>query len=239
MIVLPAMDLYKRQVVRLERGDYKKMTVYHDNPLEKAQEIKNLGAEWLHVVDLAAADSGDATDTELLQSICRETGLRVEIGGGIRSMEQLEKCCAAGVERVILGTMAVTDQGFLREAYTEYGKKVAVGVDILDQKIAIRGWKEYADEPVEHFFDTLCRMGIQTVICTDISRDGMMGGANTELYRRLSEAFPLQLIASGGVSSLEDLHRLKGLGLYGAILGKAMYQGAVRLEEALQLAAAE
>lgn len=234
MILLPAIDLYEKKVVRLTRGDYAQMTVYHDDPVAQAGLFQEAGAQWLHTVDLEGAKDGSTPNYSVIQAICKDTSLKVEIGGGIRSLDTIQKYLDAGVERVILGTKAVTDPAFLEESLNKFGSHIAVGVDIKDGKIAIKGWLETAQESVEDFFTKLCRLGVSTVICTDVSKDGMLAGTNVDLYRQLSQKFALDLIASGGVSSREDLTRLKELGLYGAILGKALYTGALDLKTALK-----
>ena len=215
MILLPAIDLYEGKVVRLTRGDYGNMTVYRDDPAAQAAEFQAAGAVWLHTVDLEGARDGGTPNFEVIRQICRITS-------------------KLGVERVILGTQAVTDPEFLEAAVRLFGDHAAVGVDLKEGAIAIRGWKETAPEPAEQFFARLCALGVRTVICTDVSRDGMLGGTNVALYRALSQQFDLDLIASGGVSSIEDLQRLKEIGLYGAILGKALYTGALELRRALR-----
>ena len=234
MILLPAIDLYEKKVVRLTRGDYAQMTVYNDDPVAQATSFQEAGAQWLHTVDLEGAKDGSTPNYSVIEAICKDTNLKVEIGGGIRSLDTIQKYLDAGVERVILGTKAVTDPAFLEESLNKFGSHIAVGVDIKDGKIAIKGWLETAQESVEDFFTKLCRLGVSTVICTDVSKDGMLAGTNVDLYRQLSQKFSLDLIASGGVSSQEDLARLKELGLYGAILGKALYTGALDLKAALK-----
>lgn len=234
MILLPAIDLYEKKVVRLTRGDYAQMTVYNDNPVAQAASFQEAGAQWLHTVDLEGAKDGSTPNYSVIEAICKETSLKVEIGGGIRSLDTIQKYLDAGVERVILGTKAVTDPAFLEESLDKFGSHIAVGVDIKDGKIAIKGWLETAQDSVEDFFTKLCKLGVSTVICTDVSKDGMLAGTNVDLYRQLSQRFSLDLIASGGVSSQEDLARLKELGLYGAILGKALYTGALDLKAALK-----
>ena len=234
MILLPAIDLYEKKVVRLTRGDYAQMTVYNDDPVAQAGLFQEAGAKWLHTVDLEGAKDGSTPNYSVIKAICKDTDLKVEIGGGIRSLDTIQKYLDAGVERVILGTKAVTDPAFLEESLYKFGSHIAVGVDIKDGKIAIKGWLETAQESVEDFFTKLCRLGVSTVICTDVSKDGMLAGTNVDLYRQLSQKFALDLIASGGVSSREDLTRLKELGLYGAILGKALYTGALDLKTALK-----
>lgn len=234
MILLPAIDLYEKKVVRLTRGDYAQMTVYNDDPVAQAKLFQEAGAQWLHTVDLEGAKDGSTPNYSVIEAICKDTSLNVEIGGGIRSLDTIQKYLDAGVERVILGTKAVTDPAFLEESLDKFGSHIAVGVDIKDGKIAIKGWLETAQDSVEDFFTKLCKLGVSTVICTDVSKDGMLAGTNVDLYRQLSQKFSLDFIASGGVSSREDLTRLKELGLYGAILGKALYTGALDLKAALR-----
>lgn len=234
MILLPAIDLYEKKVVRLTRGDYAQMTVYNDDPVAQAKLFQEAGAQWLHTVDLEGAKDGSTPNYSVIEAICKDTSLKVEIGGGIRSLDTIQKYLDAGVERVILGTKAVTDPAFLEESLNKFGSHIAVGVDIKDGKIAIKGWLETAQDSVEDFFTKLCKLGVSTVICTDVSKDGMLAGTNVDLYRQLSQKFSLDFIASGGVSSQEDLARLKELGLYGAILGKALYTGALDLKAALR-----
>lgn len=234
MILLPAIDLYEKKVVRLTRGDYAQMTVYNDDPVAQAKLFQEAGAQWLHTVDLEGAKDGSTPNYSVIEAICKDTSLKAEIGGGIRSLDTIQKYLDAGVERVILGTKAVTDPAFLEESLDKFGSHIAVGVDIKDGKIAIKGWLETAQDSVEDFFTKLCKLGVSTVICTDVSKDGMLAGTNVDLYRQLSQKFSLDLIASGGVSSQEDLTRLKALGLYGAILGKALYTGALDLKTALK-----
>ena len=234
MILLPAIDLYEKKVVRLTRGDYAQMTVYNDDPVAQAKLFQDAGAQWLHTVDLEGAKDGSTPNYSVIEAICKDTSLKVEIGGGIRSLDTIQKYLDAGVERVILGTKAVTDPAFLEESLDKFGSHIAVGVDIKDGKIAIKGWLETAQDSVEDFFTKLCKLGVSTVICTDVSKDGMLAGTNVDLYRQLSQKFSLDFIASGGVSSQEDLTRLKELGLYGAILGKALYTGALDLKAALR-----
>lgn len=235
MNLFPAIDLYDSCAVRLFKGDYNQMTVYSKDPLEVARTFEEAGCEYLHTVDLAAARDGEPKELELISRICRETGLRVQVGGGVRSMDVIERYLQAGVFRVVLGTAAVTDEAFLKEALKGYGRHVAVGLDIKDSLVAIRGWRETAAVGAEEFLDKLTSLGATCVICTDISRDGAMQGTNRALYRKLNEKYPIDFIASGGVSSTEDLSALKESGLYGAILGKAYYTGAVTLKDALEV----
>ncbi len=236
MKIFPAIDLYDNKAVRLYKGDYAQMTVYNENPVEVACAFKNAGAEQIHVVDLAGAKSGVPMHMDVVRAIVDETGLFVEIGGGIRSMDTIEKYLLAGASRVILGTAAVMDEAFLKEALATYGEKIAVGADIADGKVAIKGWLEKSEYDVYAFLEKMQRLGVKTIICTDVSKDGAMKGANQALYKELTEKYSLQIIASGGVSSIEDIKTLTENGVYGAIIGKAYYIGAIDLKEAIEVA---
>ena len=236
MILLPAIDLYAGKAVRLKKGDYAEMTVYREDPVNLASEMEAQGAEWIHIVDLEGAKSGLAPNLPIAREIARTTGLKVEYGGGLRSLEVLEKCMDGGVSRAILGTAAVTDPDLLAAAVARWGEKIAAGADIREGKIAIKGWLETAEEGLEPFLDRMLAVGVHTAICTDISRDGMLKGTNRELYASLADRPGPRLVASGGVSSLEDIRALRALGLYGAILGKAYYTGAVDLREGIEAA---
>ena len=236
MIILPAIDLYDKKAVRLYKGDYAQMTVYSENPVEIAQDFRKKGAEFIHLVDLEGAKDGTTPNLSVVEKIVAETGLKAEIGGGIRSRETLRKYIDAGISRVILGTAAVTDREFLLWAVENYGEKIAVGADIKDGFVAIKGWVEKSQITCEDFFADMEKIGVKTIICTDISKDGAMQGTNRELYKSLSEKFSINIVASGGVSSLEDIKALRKMKLYGAIVGKAYYVGAIDLEEAIALA---
>ena len=236
MIILPAIDLLGRKAVRLLRGDYNQVTVYSDSPLEVAEKFKSLGATHIHMVDLDGAKYGTAPNMDIVAEVAEKTGLFIEIGGGIRSMKTVKKYIDAGISRVILGTAAICDEDFLKEAVKAYGEKIAVGADVKDGKIAVKGWLEQSDVTLDEFFLKMQDLGVKNIICTDISRDGAMRGTNLELYRELSEKYSLDITASGGVSSIEDVKRLREMNLYGAIIGKAYYTGAVDLEEAIEVA---
>ncbi len=236
MKLFPAIDLYDKKAVRLYKGDYSQMTVYSENPAEIALDFKAQGAKNMHIVDLEGAKTGDTPNLETIKKIISSTDLFAEVGGGIRSLEVIEKYISAGVQRVILGTSAVTDREFLVEALKRYGDKIAVGVDIKDGFVAIKGWTEKSSLEAFEFMKELESLGVKTVICTDISKDGAMQGTNHELYKKLSENLSLNVIASGGVSSIEDIKRLKSLGVYGAIIGKAYYVKALSLKEAIEVA---
>lgn len=234
MNIFPAIDLKDKQVVRLLKGDYNKMTVYGNNPLEVAKGFKKSGAEFMHVVDLDGAKSGNGENREIIKLLAKESGLKVQTGGGIRTPEAVKELIDAGIFRVILGTASVKDPAFLKEMVKEYGEKIAVGVDIADGFVAINGWTEKSELEAFSFCENLVKIGVKTVICTDISKDGAMAGTNRELYRELSEKFPLDIIASGGVSDMDDIRELTKLNLYGAIIGRALYNGAIDLTEAIK-----
>lgn len=236
MIILPAIDLLGRKAVRLLKGDYNQVTVYSDSPLEVAEKFKSLGATHIHMVDLDGAKYGTAPNMDIVAEVAEKTGLFVEIGGGIRSMDTVKKYIGAGVSRVILGTAAICDEDFLKEAVKAYGEKIAVGADVKDGKIAVKGWLEQSDVTLDEFFMKMQNLGVKNIICTDISRDGAMRGTNLELYRELSARYSLDITASGGVSSIEDVKELRKMDLYGAIIGKAYYTGAVDLKEAIEVA---
>ena len=236
MKIFPAIDLYDGKAVRLFKGDYNQMTVYNESPLSQAKEFEKKGAKYLHMVDLEGAKTGETPNLQYIKEICENTGLFIEVGGGIRSMDVAEKYLSIGVDRIILGTAAVTDEKFLFKAAEKFGEKLAVGVDIKDGYVSIKGWREKSAYTLDGFCSKLQALGIKTVICTDISKDGAMKGANLELYKKLSEKYTMDFIASGGVSSLDDVKALSDMGIYGAIIGKAYYTGAVDLTEAVEVA---
>lgn len=236
MLIFPAIDLYGGAAVRLYKGDYNQMTVYNPSPLSVARDFEEKGATFIHMVDLEGAKDGTTPNLSVVAEIAKSTSLKVEIGGGIRSMETVDKYLSAGVYRVILGTAAVTDPEFLKAALAKYGERIAVGADIKDGFVAIKGWLETSAVSCEEFFAQMQALGVKTIICTDISKDGAMKGTNRELYRSLSERFAVQIVASGGVSSMEDVLALRDMGLYAAIVGKAYYVGAIDLEAAIKLA---
>ena len=236
MILFPAIDLYEGKAVRLLRGDYDRMTVYSENPPEIAADFQAAGATHIHLVDLEGARSGETPNLETVKRIIASTDLFAEVGGGIRSMEVIDRYLSAGVRRVILGTAAVTDPAFLNAAVSAYGDAIAVGVDIKNGSVAIKGWTESSGRDAFEFCKEMQDMGVSTLICTDISKDGAMQGTNRDLYQALSERFSVKIIASGGVSSMEDVEHLRAMNLYGAIIGKAYYTGAINLKQAIERA---
>lgn len=234
MKVFPAIDLFSGKAVRLFKGDYEKMTVYSDNPIEIARDFENSGAKFIHLVDLEGAKDGTTPNLEIVKRIANETSLFCEIGGGIRNIQTVKKYLESGVDRVILGTAAVKDDIFLKSAIDMYGDRIAVGIDIKDGFVATHGWTEKSEYTTDEFFAKMEDLGVEYIICTDISKDGAMQGANRELYAELSKKFNVNITASGGVSSIDDIIALRKLDLYGAIIGKAYYIGAIKLNEALE-----
>ncbi len=236
MILFPAIDLYDGKAVRLFKGDYDQMTVYSEHPEEIARDFVACGADHIHIVDLEGARDGTTPNLETVCAIKAASGAFCEIGGGIRSMEVVRRYLDAGLDRVILGTAAVTDPAFLRAAVDACGERIAVGVDLKDGFVAVKGWTETTALTAEAFCAEMQSLGVKTLIVTDISRDGAMQGTNLALYRDLAAKFNLNITASGGVSTLSDVKRLAGMGLYGAIIGKAYYTGALNLKEAIEAA---
>lgn len=236
MKIFPAIDLYSGKAVRLFKGDYAEMTVYSDDPLSVAKDFEKSGAKYVHLVDLEGAKFDSTPNASVVEGIAKNTNLFVEIGGGIRNMKTVEEYFARGVDRVILGTAAVTDEAFLKEALEKYGERIAVGADIKDGYVAIKGWVEKSAYDVDSFFEKMQALGVDTVICTDVSKDGAMKGTNRELYKYLSEKYKVKIVASGGVSSMDDVLALKEMNVDGAIIGKAYYTGKIQLSEAIEKA---
>ncbi len=236
MNIFPAIDLVGGKAVRLYKGDYSQMTIYSDNPLEIIKDFENSGAKFAHIVDLEGAKNGDTPNLAIIEKLVKNSSLFIEVGGGIRSMEVIEKYISIGVKRVILGTVALQNEEFLISALKKFGDKIAVGVDIKDGFVAIKGWTEKSKVKAFDFLEKLDKLGVKTVICTDISKDGAMVGTNHALYEEMAKRLSLEIIASGGVSSIEDIKRLIKLGIYGAIIGKAYYTKAIDLKQAIGVA---
>ena len=234
MLIFPAIDLVGGKAVRLYKGDYARMTVYDDDPLNTAQRFEAAGARYIHMVDLEGARDGGTPNFETVRRVVENTGLFVEIGGGIRDMAVIERYLNAGVRRVILGTAAIADEAVTRQAIARFGPAIALGADVRDGEVAIRGWLELSGMTLDAFCEKYQALGARTLICTDISRDGAMQGANRALYADLQRKYHMDIVASGGVSSMEDVRALAGLGLYGAIIGKAYYTGAIDLAQAIR-----
>ena len=235
MILIPAIDLYEKKVVRLTKGDYNRMEVYSADPVATAKEIEKAGAKYIHLVDLEGAKNGTTPNADIVERIASETSLSVEIGGGIRSRESAERYISAGVKKVILGTAAVENEEFLKEMLSEFGERIAVGVDARGGRVAVRGWLEESEKEVFGFIAHLRDIGVKSAIVTDISKDGAMSGTNHALYKELLKTDGIDVTASGGVSSYEDIIKLRDAGVHSAIIGKALYEGKVDLKRALSV----
>jgi len=235
MTIYPAIDLFEGKAVRLKRGDYAQMTIYNDDPLSVAHDFIKAGAKALHIVDLEGARDGKPANVDVIHRIASETDLLIQIGGGIRTSVSIEKYLGMGIKRVILGTAAVSQPGFLKEMVDDFDDAIAVSVDIKDGLVAIKGWTEVSNQDAIEFCEIVSDIGVQTLICTDISKDGMLSGTNIELYKTLRSKLTIGLIASGGVTSIDEIKTLFDLGMDGAILGKALYTGAIDLSEAVKI----
>lgn len=236
MFIFPAIDLYRGQVVRLIKGDYNQMTVYSNDPIGVAKDFVKKGAKNIHIVDLDGARDGQMPNFDVIESIKKETGVFCEVGGGIRDKEAVEKYIKSGLDRVILGTAAIENDDFLKEIVQKYKDKIAVAVDILDNYVVIRGWQKRTNVNVFEFFEHLQECGVKYVICTDVSKDGLLKGVNRELYKKCSQVFDINIIASGGITNIEDIIYLKNEGLYGAVIGKAYYNKNIDLVRSIAIA---
>lgn len=242
MIVFPAIDILGARAVRLAQGDYDRVTVYNEDPVEQARLFAEQGAEWIHVVDLDGARDGVPGNIEVVERIVGEIGLPVQTGGGIRTIEIMQRLSDAGVSRMVLGTKLATDHGFVREAVARFGEAVVAGVDARDGMVAVEGWREGTSTSAEELVSELRDLGIRHLVYTDISRDGMQTGINVEAYEQISETAGFAVVASGGISTLDDLHALAALGpdvVEGAITGRALYEGAFSLKHAIRAARGE
>ena len=232
MNIIPAIDLLDGQAVRLQKGDYAKKTIYNHNPLEEAQKFKTAGFDHIHVVDLNGAKSGNFENLPIIRSIIDDLGLSVQTGGGVRSRKDIDLLLKAGLSGVICSSMAVKSPDDFRNAVEAHPDEMILGLDLKDGKMAYGGWLETSDRPIEEFLNPLIEAGLKTVLSTDIARDGMLSGPNTEMYSDLQKRFPdVSWIASGGVSNLQDLIELQNHNLYGLVVGKAYYEGNIRLDE--------
>ncbi|MGN1295689.1 MAG: 1-(5-phosphoribosyl)-5-[(5-phosphoribosylamino)methylideneamino]imidazole-4-carboxamide isomerase [Bacilli bacterium] len=235
MNIFPSIDIYKGNVVRLYKGNYDQVTIYSSSPVEVAKEFEKEGAKYLHIVDLEGARDGKPHALEIILQIKKSTSLIIEVGGGIRNLETISTYLDSGIERVILGTSAIKDENLVKEALKKYGNRILIGVDIKDNLVSINGWKEKSSLDAYTFIDKMISLGASTFICTDVSKDGAMEGTNLSLYQDLQNRFNINIIASGGVSSLEDIKKLRKMNIYGAIIGKAYYTKAISLYEAIEV----
>ena len=233
MKLFPAIDIKDKHAVRLSQGDFNKQTTYHNNPLEVALGFQKDGATWLHMVDLDGAKDGISKNAVITQEIISQTNLKVQLGGGIRTKEHVKNWIDAGLDRVIIGSAAVGNLPFVAELVDAYNDKICIGVDAKNGQVATHGWLENSGVDSFEFCKELEKIGVKTVVYTDIAKDGMMQGPNFEAYEKLVKETNLDVIASGGVSCLDDLLRLEEIGVYGAIIGKSIYEGAFKLKEAM------
>ena len=235
MDLLPAIDILDGRAVRLAKGDYAKVTVYNEDPVAQAQAFEEMGATWIHVVDLNGAKSGVPENIEIIERIMRKTLLKVENGGGIRSMETLQRLYDAGVARVVLGTSLITDQDFAIEAVSRFGDMLTAGIDARGGEVAIDGWREGAGVPAEELVAEVADLGFKHLVYTDISRDGMQTGIDEQAYVRMAQVFRNPVIASGGVTNMDDLRRLGAVAgsIEGVITGRAVYEHTLDIPEAL------
>jgi len=234
MIILPAIDIKDGCCVRLYQGDYAQVTTYNTDPVQVALRWQDAGASWLHIVDLDGAAQGLPANADLIRRICETTTLQIEVGGGMRSLAHIEQMLRLGVDRVILGTIAITDRALLQDALARWGEQIIVGLDARDGWIAISGWRETSKVKAVTLAAELCETGVQRFVYTDISRDGALTGPNQPALKEMQHAISCALIASGGVSTLADLQVLASLGVEGAIVGKAIYTGDVDLAVAIR-----
>jgi phosphoribosylformimino-5-aminoimidazole carboxamide ribotide isomerase len=235
MIIFPAIDIKDGKCVRLEQGKFHTVKVYGEDAAAMAEKWQRVGAEYLHVVDLDGAKEGVSKNINIIEDIVNFVDIPVQIGGGIRSLESIKKLIDIGVERVILGTIAFEDSEFVKRVVKDYGEKVIVSIDASNGFVATKGWIEVSDKSSLEFCKELEQIGVKTIVYTDIAKDGMMMGPNFEIYEKLQKYTNMNIIASGGISSLEDIKRIKEIGMYGCITGKALYSGAIKLEDALSL----
>ncbi|MBR5134519.1 MAG: 1-(5-phosphoribosyl)-5-[Clostridia bacterium] len=236
MIILPAIDIKDRECVRLLKGDFGTVHRVADSPIDAAHAFKNAGAQWIHMVDLDGAKDGEKRNADIFVSVAKECGLKVEIGGGIRDMKTLDYYFSNGISRCILGSAALKNPALVKEAVAEYGHRIAVGIDALHGMVAAEGWLEVSNVPYLELAKRMEAMGVQVLIFTDISKDGTLSGPNLEQLQALREAVSCQVVASGGIHTIDDIKACKASALDGAICGKSLYSGTLSLEEALNVA---
>lgn len=234
MIIFPAIDIKDNKCVRLSQGDFNKVKTYSNEPFDMALKWKNEGASFLHIVDLDGARSEEIINKKSIEKIAKDIGLPIQVGGGIRSEEKIKNFIDMGVKRVIIGTIAVENKELLKELVSKYKEKIIVSIDAKDGKVALRGWEVISEVDSIDLCKELEEIGIKTIVYTDISKDGMLEGPNFDIYEILSQKTSLNIIASGGISSIDDIKRLKDMNIYGAIVGKALYDNKIELKEVLK-----
>ncbi|MFD2306547.1 1-(5-phosphoribosyl)-5-[(5-phosphoribosylamino)methylideneamino]imidazole-4-carboxamide isomerase [Enterococcus termitis] len=236
MYVLPAIDIREGKAVRLVQGDFSQKTIVNEDPLAQIKEFKQAGIQMVHVVDLDGALLGETTNALLIKQMKEKTNVKIEVGGGIRTLQQIDAYAAIGIDRIIIGSTALTDPTLVKEAVSKYGDKIAVGIDAKNEKVAVRGWLDVSETDYLQLAKEMAAIGVKTIIYTDISKDGTLTGPTYEHYKQLAKAVPeMNIIASGGVASKKDLFDLAKLNLYGAIVGKAFYNGAITLIDMLEV----
>lgn len=235
MIIFPAIDIKDNKCVRLTQGDFDKVNVYYDNPSEVAYKWKSEGAEYIHIVDLNGARSEFGVNTKTIENIANNIKIPIQVGGGVRDKEKVQSLIKAGVTRVILGSIAIENMELVEELVNEYQEKIVVSIDAKDGKVAVRGWEVVSNVDSLTLCKQLEKIGVKTIVYTDISKDGMLQGPNFDIYEKISKETSLNVIASGGVTSIEDIKKLKNMNLYGAIIGKALYDKKIDFKEAQQL----
>lgn len=233
MIIFPAIDIKDGKCVRLTQGDYNKETVYNNSPLAVAKQWETKGAEYLHLVDLNGAKEGKSINEEIIFSIAKETNIPIQVGGGIRSLQTVKSFISAGINRVIVGTAAINDRQFLEEAVQRFGEKIAVSIDARNGYVATEGWTKTSTTKAKDLLKQLESIGVTTVVYTDIHKDGMLAGPNIEELKMINEQTNIRVIASGGITTIKDVAQVKQLNVYGAIIGKALYDGTLSLEDVL------
>lgn len=236
MRIYPAIDIKDGQCVRLFKGRFDEVTVYGDSPADMAEKWEKLGGEFIHVVDLDGALKGHGVNAEKIKEICQRVSVPVQTGGGIRTMEDIESKLACGISRVIIGTKAVSDSDFIKNAVSKYGDKIVIGIDAKDGMVAVEGWEKTSDFTAVEFAKKMESLGVKTIVYTDIATDGTLAGPNVEAMREMASAVSCDIIASGGVGSLDDILSLKDTGVEGVIVGKALYTGKVNLQDAVDKA---
>lgn len=234
MIIFPAIDILDGQCVRLIQGDYNQEKIYSDSPIDMAKQWEEKGAEYIHIVDLNGAKTGESINKDIIQEIAKTVSIPVQVGGGIRTLSTINDYLSAGVSRVIVGTAAINDQTFLQEAVKKYGEKIAVSIDARGGYVATDGWTDTSDVTALDLVKRLEEIGVQTIVYTDIAKDGMLQGPNLTEQQLINDATEMDVIASGGVTTKEDVENLKALQMYGAIIGKALYDGKVEFESLLE-----
>ncbi|QMS84784.1 1-(5-phosphoribosyl)-5-[(5-phosphoribosylamino)methylideneamino]imidazole-4-carboxamide isomerase [Candidatus Xianfuyuplasma coldseepsis] len=234
MIIFPAIDIKNGACVRLQQGDFTTSTTYRDNPVQVAQEYERDGASWIHIIDLDGAETGNNTNILVIKDIVEQTSIKIQVGGGIRSEETIRTLLDIGVTRVIVGTFALKQPQALQRLLVDYPNQIIVSVDSKDGFVTYHGWQEQSTKTTLSFSKELEALGVQTIVYTDIAKDGMMQGPNINDYQTLQQQTSLNIIASGGVSTYDDINTLRELGLYGAIIGKALYIKQLNLKEAIR-----